>query len=133
MSDQDFFHLLNQKVRFINKQLNDCLSQYGLYKSQWSVLFLLNKEGAMTQTEITHYFHVEAPTVTRTLKRMEANNWVKRVQGNDKRERLIDLTEMAKQRYGEIEKAISEQERKMVANLSNTEKQKLYNLLQKLG
>lgn len=123
---------MNQRVRYINKHLNDCLKQHGLYNAQWSILYYLYKNGAKTQSEIMSYFHVEAPTITRTVKRMEENGWIVRVPGADKRERYIELTADAKKKYSEIEKTVSEHEEIMLANLTIEEKQFLLDLLQKI-
>ncbi|SHG27639.1 MarR family winged helix-turn-helix transcriptional regulator [Ornithinibacillus halophilus] len=132
VKNQDIIHQLNQKVRYINKHLNDCLKNHGLYNAQWSIIYYLYKNGAKTQTEITQYFHVEAPTVTRTLKRMEANGWISRTQGQDKRARLIQLTDSAKEKYFDIEKSVASHEEKMLEQLSEEEKNVFYQLIQKL-
>ncbi|MEN2767480.1 MarR family winged helix-turn-helix transcriptional regulator [Ornithinibacillus xuwenensis] len=133
MLNQDLLHVLNQRVRYFQKHLNDRLKKHDLYHAQWSILYYLNKNGSKTQSEITNYFHVEAPTITRTVKRMEENGWVKRVHGADKRERFIELTEYAKSKYAEILTTVSEHEDVILANLSEEEKKLLLTLLQKLN
>lgn len=65
------FHELHQKSRLSIKEVNEVLKAYGLYSSQYSILFCLKRFGSMTQTEIWQYLNVEAPTVTRTLTRLE--------------------------------------------------------------
>jgi MarR family transcriptional regulator, transcriptional regulator for hemolysin len=132
MLNQDLIHLLNQRVRYINKHLNEQLQKHGLYNAQWSIMYYLYKNGVKTQSEIMNYFLVNAPTITRTVKRMEENGWVSRVPGQDKRERYIDLTDEAKKKYKEIEETVSEHEVEMLANLTTEEKETLLNLLQKL-
>ncbi|WP_047986002.1 MarR family winged helix-turn-helix transcriptional regulator [Ornithinibacillus californiensis] len=132
MLNQDLLHLLNQRVRYINKHLNEQLQKHGLYNAQWSIMYYLYKNGVKTQSEIMNYFLVNAPTITRTVKRMEENGWISRVAGQDKRERYIDLTDEAKKKYKEIEETVSEHEVVMLANLTTEEKETLLNLLQKL-
>jgi MarR family transcriptional regulator, transcriptional regulator for hemolysin len=132
MLNQDLIHLLNQRVRYINKHLNEQLQKHGLYNAQWSIMYYLHKNGVKTQSEIMNYFLVNAPTITRTVKRMEENGWVSRVPGQDKRERYIDLTAEAKKKYKEIEETVSEHDVEMLANLTTEEKETLLNLLQKL-
>ena len=46
-------------------------------------MYYLYKNGAKTQKEITDYFLVNAPTITRTVKRMEENGWAKRLCNSD--------------------------------------------------
>jgi MarR family transcriptional regulator, transcriptional regulator for hemolysin len=132
MINQDLFHLLNQRVRYINKNLNESLQKHGLYNAQWSIMFYLYKNGAKTQKEIMNYFLVNAPTITRTVKRMEDHGWISREAGNDRRERYIELTKEAKDKYEEIELTVSLHEKKMLANLTEEEKKVLFYLLQKI-
>ncbi|WP_339198786.1 MarR family transcriptional regulator [Solibacillus sp. FSL R5-0449] len=126
------FHILFQQNRYLVKQLNDVLKQHGLFSSQWTVLFLLHQNGKMTLTEIWKYLDVEAPTVTRTVTRLETLGWVERVQGADKREKMIDLTAKALELFPEIEESVLSFERKMTENLSEEEQAHLIQLLKKM-
>ncbi|MEK5080012.1 MarR family transcriptional regulator [Solibacillus sp. FSL W7-1436] len=126
------FHILFQQNRYLVKQLNDTLKQHGLFSSQWTVLFLLHQKGQMTLTEIWKYLDVEAPTVTRTVTRLETLGWVERVQGTDKREKMIDLTAKAMEQFPQIEASVVSFERKMTENLSEEEQALLIQLLKKM-
>ncbi|MEK5184747.1 MarR family transcriptional regulator [Solibacillus sp. FSL R5-0691] len=126
------FHILFQQNRYLVKQLNDVLKQHGLFSSQWTVLFLLHQNGKMTLTEIWKYLDVEAPTVTRTVTRLETLGWVERVQGADKREKMIDLTAKALELFPKIEESVLSFERKMTGNLTEEEQALLIQLLKKM-
>lgn len=132
ISNQDVFHALNQRARLFSKSLNTYLVEHGLYSSQWSILFCLHNFGTMTQTQIWKYLNVEAPTVTRSLARMEKNGWVTRSQGEDKRERLIELTDEAKNKFSIIKNSVTGMENDLLANLTKEEKEQLYHLLNKI-
>jgi MarR family transcriptional regulator, transcriptional regulator for hemolysin len=132
MLNQDLIHLLNQRVRYINKKLNERLQEHGLYNSQWSIMYYLYKNGTKTQKEIMNYFHVNAPTITRTVKRMEENGWVSRVEGQDRRERYIELTKEAKEKYKKIENTVSIHDEEILINLSEKEKEALFEMLLKI-
>ncbi|MEN2465098.1 MarR family transcriptional regulator [Ornithinibacillus sp. JPR2-1] len=133
MKNRDIIHLFNQRVRFINKQLNDRLQSHDLYHAQWSIMYYLYENGPKTQTEITNYFHVNPPTITRTVKRMEENGWVNRVVGKDRRQHYIELTNDAMERYKEIEKIVADHEAEILSQLSEEEKELFHNILLKLG
>lgn len=133
VTNQDLFHLLNQRVRMLSTEMNSLLNDHGLYSSQWTIVYCLNRFGPMTQTAIWQYLHVEAPTITRTLSRMEKNGWIKRKIGRDKRERVIELTEEAKQKYKELQQIINPMEEELVETLTTEEKKDLYHLLEKFG
>ena len=76
------FHILFQQNRYLVNQLNAVLKKHGLFNAQWTLLFLLNQNGPMTLTAIWKYLNVEAPTVTRTVTRLETLGWVERRQGS---------------------------------------------------
>ena len=132
MINQDIIHLLNQQTRYFQKELNNLLNDHGLYAAQWSIIFCIDKFGPMTQTDIWKYLNVEAPTMTRTLSRMEKNGWIIRKQGVDKRERVIELTEFAKNEYRILRDKIDRFEERVLGGLSETEKEQLKILLLKL-
>jgi DNA-binding MarR family transcriptional regulator len=88
-------HNVNQLARSFTKKLNEKISPLGLYSSQWGIVLYLHKKKQCTQIELCKYLGVEAPTITRTLARMEEMGLVIRTEGKDKRERRIELTEKA--------------------------------------
>lgn len=130
--EQHLIHLLNQRTRLIAKEVNGQLKAHGLYSSQWSIIYCINRFGPMTLTGIWQYLNVEAPTVTRTVTRMENKGWVVRGQGEDKRERVIALTPMAKEKFSEVRQTMNRLEHDVLADLSKNEKEQLQTLLSKI-
>ncbi|MGJ9382225.1 MarR family winged helix-turn-helix transcriptional regulator [Salipaludibacillus sp. CF4.18] len=133
MNTSTLLHTLNQKVRLLSKQLNEQLQEHNLYTSQWTILYTLSQKGPMTQTEIWQYLKVEAPTVTRTLARMETSGWIVRTPGKDKRERFVKLSEEAKEKLPVVEQSIEKFENLYLAHLTVQEQQQLQQILEKLG
>lgn len=88
-------HKVNQLARSFTKKLNEKISPFGLYSSQWVIIVYLYEKKQCTQIELSQYLSVEAPTITRTLARMEEMGWVTREYGQNKREKHIKLTEKA--------------------------------------
>ncbi|MBU7594247.1 MarR family winged helix-turn-helix transcriptional regulator [Metabacillus halosaccharovorans] len=125
--------MLYQQTRHMTKEVNEYLQKHGLYSSQWSILYCLKSNGPMTQSDIWRYLNVEAPTITRTLVKLEESGWVKRTPGSDKRERLVSLTEKALDLLPAVEQDVKNFEQIMVANLKDDEQELLYTLLKKLG
>ncbi|ANU09011.1 MarR family transcriptional regulator [Planococcus antarcticus DSM 14505] len=112
---------------------NSGLKEFKLYSSQWSILFCLKQFGSMTQKEIWQYLNVEAPTVTRTIVRLEESGWILRREGKDKRERIVQLSLFAEQKIPEIENRILQTEERLVSHLSDKEQNQLLALLKKIG
>lgn len=86
----------------------------------------------MTQKDIWTYLHVEAPTVTRTVSRLEKNGWVERIQGDDKREKVVKMTEEAKIKYDDIQLKMKEFEEEMLSVFEERDKKTLQRLLNQL-
>lgn len=127
------FHEIHQKSRLSVKEVNEALKEFDLYSTQWSILFCIKQFGSMTQKEIWQYLNVEAPTVTRTVARLEESGWVERREGVDKRERIVYLTERAEEAVPQITKRILEVEEKLVSSLTENELAQLIGLLKKIG
>ncbi|SFL34397.1 DNA-binding transcriptional regulator, MarR family [Gracilibacillus orientalis] len=133
MDTSHLLHLYNQKLRLFQNELNITLKKFGLFHSQWTILYTLYQKGKMTQTEIWQYLKVEAPTITRTLVRLEKNGWIERKVGTDKRERVVTLTEKAESTYLDIIEAVKQTEEMFLNQLSKQEKIALQQLLEKLS
>ncbi|TWT02353.1 MarR family winged helix-turn-helix transcriptional regulator [Planomicrobium sp. CPCC 101079] len=127
------FHEIHQTSRLSVKEVNEVLKEFDLYSSQWSVLFCLKQFGAMTQKEIWQYLNVEAPTVTRTIARLEESRWVMRREGEDKRARIVVLSDRAERLMPQIEQRITELEERLLARLTDEEQRQLIELLRKIG
>ncbi|WP_107948105.1 MarR family winged helix-turn-helix transcriptional regulator [Lysinibacillus parviboronicapiens] len=126
------FHALFQKSRFLTNSLNEVLKQHNLYSSQWTILYCLQKHGAMSLTQIWKYLNIEAPSITRAISRLEDLGWVQRVDGDDKREKIVTLSAMAEQRLPAITATILAFEAEMVGSLTAEEQQQFLTLLQKM-
>lgn len=126
------FPVFFQKNRQIVNHLNEALKEYGLFHAQWTILYLLEKNGPMSLTEIWKYLEVEAPTVTRTVSRLQILGWVVRLEGADKREKIIALSPSAIEQFPKIAASIERFESKVTQQLSQQEQQQLIELLRKL-
>lgn len=127
-----FFHIYFQQYRFLINHLNEALKEHGLYSSQWTILFLLKKEGPMTLTAIWKYLNVEAPTITRTVSRLETLGLVRREEGADRREKIVHLTEAALLLMPQVEDTVLKFEAEMTKNLTEEETAQLIHLLEKM-
>ncbi|AXF54583.1 MarR family winged helix-turn-helix transcriptional regulator [Salicibibacter kimchii] len=111
-------HFINQTARNFVKTLNERISPLGLYSSQWGVILFLGAEGKSTQRQISDYLRVEAPTMTRTITRMEKEGLITKTSGEDRRTRYITLTEKANELYGEWLHASDKMENQAIEGIS---------------
>lgn len=129
---QHLLHQYFQNYRLLQKELNEVLKPYGLYSSQWSVLYVLHEHGPMTLTQIWRYLHVEAPTITRTVNRLQQLKFVEKVEGADRREKTVQLTDFAIEKMPAIINATRKFEEKFKVRLTSQETSQLINLLEKM-
>src|SRR4051794_31554235 len=115
------FHELFQKSRFLTNEINLTLKKHNLFASQWTVLFCIQKHGEMSLTQIWKYLNVEAPTITRTVYRLVELGWIDIRPGNDRREKIVRLSEKASLDFSTIKESILEFEDRMVENLTKEE------------
>lgn len=132
LSEEDAIHRLNQTVRLLNKKSNEALHEFGLYSSQWAVLYCLDRKGRLSQTEICRYLNVERPTITRTIRKLEENGWVEREKGKDRRENLISLSEEAEKKLPAVNSRIRTFEEEQLGDLTAEEVLSLNRILKKI-
>jgi len=112
---------VNQLARGFTKKLNERISPLGLYSSQWGLILHLYEKKQCTQVELSKYMGVEAPTITRTLARMEEMELIIRKEGKDKRERHIELTEKAYEMFPKWYEADKNLEKEAISNIDKDE------------
>lgn len=125
----EFFHHYLQVSRMFTKKLNERLSTIDMYHSQWSVMFYLNRSGTATLVEISKYYDVEKPTITRTVNRLEELGLIEQIPGKDKRERRIQLTDAGVQKYKEGQEIVDDFERNVMKNIPDNDREKTREIL----
>jgi MarR family transcriptional regulator, transcriptional regulator for hemolysin len=123
------FHSVHQLSRELSKHLNDSLEPFGLYSSQWAVLFVLKKEGTLTQRELCEYLAVEAPPMTRTIQRLARQGLIQQLSGEDKRKKYISLTEKANEEFQRWEAAVVQANRTLLKSFDSHSQKELQALL----
>lgn len=128
MNSHELFHTLHQLSRHLTNTLNEALKPLGLYGSQWSVIFVLKSKGSLTQKELCEYLFVEAPPMTRTIQRLVKQGYVLQVPGKDKREKLIQLTDVALKMFPLWEKTVIETNQSLMKHFPATSQEELFHL-----
>lgn len=78
------------------------LSEFNLYSSQWRIMVFLKNYGPHTISEIAGYNSVEKPTITRLVMKLIDMGFLKSTPGEDRRVRIIDITEEGHQVYRKV-------------------------------
>ena len=89
--------------------------------------------GKATQKEIEDYLHVSHPTVVGIISRMEKNGFLTcHTDENDKRQKVVELTDKAFVLAAQIRRDIDEHEKEMVAGFSDEEIEQLMSFLERI-
>lgn len=131
-SSQEFFHQFVLFYRSFEHHLNDVLSQYGLYRAQWSILHYLTNNGSATLIELAHYLRVEKPTITRTINRLEKIGYLSHIPGKDRREKRMEMSEAGAALYIEVRKAVDSLEEGILSGISDEQQQETTRIMKQM-
>jgi DNA-binding MarR family transcriptional regulator len=121
---------ITQVARAMRTRLSHGLAQSGLYPGQDGVVQLLAQEDGQTPGALAHQLGVKAPTMTRTIGRMEAQGFVqRRTDDRDGRLTKVYLTDEGRGSVVRIEEAMAACEAQAIQGLSGKELKTLVKLL----
>lgn len=109
-------------------------SAFGIYVGQEFILFRLAEQDGIAQSELAEHLCVEAPTVTKMVRRMEAAGLVERRQDpEDGRLSRVFLTAKGRAAEQSARRVWHELEATTVKGLSDAEQMLLHRLLVQIG
>lgn len=127
--------LIKKSALIFDKYANQLLAPYNLTISQFRILMILYKSPVCTvrQADIESVFSMTNPTVTGLIHKLEKSGFVERVENpEDKRSKLLKLTEYAEGRRIEFIALADSIEKEMTDGLSESEIETLSELLMKV-
>lgn len=130
---------INKQLKMIQKTFeerrNKHLSKYNLTSSQQEILFYLGfHEGEpIHQREIEKWFRLKNPTVTGILNRLEEKGFiVRKTKEDDKRFRMIELTEKSRCLMQEMCEEMWQMDDKIYSCMTAEERSQLSGLLDRI-
>lgn len=121
---------ITQVARAMRTRLSHGLAESGLYPGQDGVVQLLAQEDGQTPGALAHQLGVKAPTMTRTIGRMEAQGFVqRRTDDRDGRLTKVYLTDEGRGSVDRIAEAMADCEALAIEGLSGKELKSLIKLL----
>lgn len=128
--------LIKKTALVIDKLSNHVLAPYELTNTQYKILMLMYRhQGAspLRQADIETHFSMTNPTVTGIIQNLEKKGLVQRIPNpDDKRSKLLVLTEQALALKGEIYALGESLEKQVTSHLTPDESQQLITLLKKI-
>jgi MarR family transcriptional regulator, transcriptional regulator for hemolysin len=129
---QGFFQQYLLLYRPLISKLNEILSEFDLSYSLWQIIFFVKNNGSTSLVEISNHFNVEKPTVTRTVRRLEEKRIVQVIPSNDKREKIIKLTETGEDIYQTCRGKITDLENMIMGEIPEIEQYAAFHMLHKI-
>ena len=131
MEEQSIGELIRSISRKMRNSADADLKKIDLTFAQLQVLGFVKQEGGeTTQRRIEHYLNVSHPTVVGLVTRLEKNGYVACSRDeNDRRNKLVKITEKAKNMEKKLTKSRKEAEARLVENLTEKEAEELAWLL----
>lgn len=127
-------YLLSDSGRLLRKTFDERVRNLGLTAVQARLLFSLEKFPDNNQAFYAERIEVEPITLTRIVDRMEEAGWVERVADpNDRRARLLHLTEKSQEIFAPLRVIVEGLVADMVEGLSRQEQETLAALLAKVS
>lgn len=122
---------------YMDKDINNCLSDYNITRSQMGILIYIQvaecKNIEANQVDIEKEFNLKNPTVTGIINRLEEKGYIKRVRSDkDKRYNKLELTESGREILNKGKRKAQENEEKLLKILTDDEIKELKRILTKI-
>ncbi|MCB5204314.1 MarR family winged helix-turn-helix transcriptional regulator [Neorhizobium sp. T786] len=126
----DLAHAVTQAARSMRTALSRSLAESGLYAGQDGVILALAEEDGLTAGQLATLLGVKAPTMTRTIGRMEAQGFVeRRDDGADGRLTKVFLAPSGRANVERIGQSVTECSTRAFGDFSEKEVRTLLRLL----
>ncbi|WP_050182139.1 MarR family winged helix-turn-helix transcriptional regulator [Domibacillus robiginosus] len=123
--------LLSVSQNKVFKYFSKLLEDYGVTPAQYGVLNCLWKEGQLSPKQIGEMVHLEAPTVSGILDKMQKADLIERsVDSKNRRNVLVTATSKSHEIREKVEFATITLNNKVLQNLSDIEKDELKKALE---
>jgi MarR family transcriptional regulator, transcriptional regulator for hemolysin len=127
-----FFQRFITLYRPIINLLNELLGEFDLSYSLWQVMFFLKMNGPSSLVDISKYYEVEKPAITRRVQRLEKMSLVEVIPSQNKREKVIHLTDRGEEVYELCRKRITDLESHVMRDIPEEEQLVAFRLLPKI-
>ena len=119
----------------VNKLFHDEITsvEKDMQNSCRSIVYYLSLEDGVSQLRLSQLTHLKPPTISITLRAMEADGYVeRRIDENDKRQVNVYLTSKGKRHDEKMRSCVSEFEKKAMRGFTEEEKETICSLLARM-
>jgi MarR family transcriptional regulator for hemolysin len=129
---QGFFQQYLTLYRPLISKLNELLGEYDLSYSLWQVIFYIKNNGPSMLVDISNHYNVEKPTITRRVYSLEEKQIVNQIPSKDRREKIIQLTQLGEEIYQTCRKRITELEYRVMQDIPEEEQNASFKIFPKI-
>jgi len=116
--------------RALSRTIEGELSEHGLGRGEYRVLFALSRQDGLTQTDLVERFHLEKSSVARAASRLQEKGYIeKRPDPADGRRKQLRLTPAGRALEDELTAIKERVESQLTDGLSDTEQDALIDTL----
>jgi len=131
--ERSFGFLLHDVSRLLRKRFDRRARTIGLTRAQWFVMAHLARNEGLNQSALADILEIEPITLVHQLDRLENAGWIeRRLDANDRRVRLLYLTELGRQILGKMQALGLETKAEAVSGLAAAEQDALIETLTKI-
>lgn len=112
--------------------LQQVLSPYQMSEAQWGLIRYIYEVGPATNSEISLYWSVEKPSVTAIAQKLIDQHLIYVVYGEDKRKKIMHLTEQGQVKYQQLKKAVHAFQSSLLEGITEEECEIVEKVLDKL-
>lgn len=131
--DQSLGYNIHMVSHFLKNIYNEKLGEYGLTHSQAKVIYFLATSGEQSQTDLQNRLHIKASSMNGLIETLLKHDRIaKRPCQEDKRTKLVTLTDKGLELHDTILRIIEEIETEAAIGLSIEEQQVMISWLKKM-
>ena len=94
--------LMRKVVRLLTNYINNSFKETGILSTQLGALAILEIKKELSISEIAKELVMDQTTATRNIMKLEKENLVKVIEGNDKRFKIITLTDKGREKLQQV-------------------------------
>ncbi|WP_076863958.1 MarR family winged helix-turn-helix transcriptional regulator [Bradyrhizobium mercantei] len=131
--DTEFMFTLGELFRLIRVYADKEAARYGITRAQWAVLFRIERNEGMKQTELAELLEMQPITLTRLIDKLCDNGWIeRRSDENDRRVNRLYLKKAARPLLGKLAGLRSELTATALEGISPTDAHRLLTQLESI-
>lgn len=93
---------IRRAARAVTRLYDQELSGAGLEATQFTIVMALSRTGEISQGALGSFLGLDSTTLSRSLKPLLREGWIRSQPGDDRREKRLDLTPEGRRQYDEI-------------------------------